>query len=115
MLSLQHCSTSLELGRSPMFPLPLYWKTATLGECCFRPVYGFPASASRNPAGCKVLRITDIQNGSVNWDTVPYTHVPESLKKDIRLTRGDIVVARIGATTGKAFLISDCPDAVFAS
>jgi type I restriction enzyme S subunit len=32
-----------------------------------------------------------------------------------RLSPGDLVVARIGATTGKAFLLENCPDAVFAS
>src|SRR5262249_16052227 len=32
-----------------------------------------------------------------------------------RLDTGDIVFARTGATTGKSFLIQQCPDAVFAS
>ena len=32
-----------------------------------------------------------------------------------RLADGDIVFARTGATTGKSFLISNCPEAVFAS
>ena len=31
------------------------------------------------------------------------------------LKTGDIVIARIGATTGKTYIIDDCPEAIFAS
>ena len=33
--------------------------------------YGFTESANWDPIGPKFLRITDIQNGSVDWDSVP--------------------------------------------
>jgi type I restriction enzyme S subunit len=63
-----------------------------------------------------MLRITDIQNGDVNWDTVPGCDcTAEDLRKHA-LRPGDILFARTGATTGKTFLISSCPEnAVFAS
>ncbi len=54
-----------------------------------------------------MLRITDIQNGCVNWDTVPFTctDAPEKYL----LHKDDIVFARTGATVGKSFLITDLP------
>ena len=63
----------------------------------------------------KFLRITDIQNNSVNWDSVPSCECTEKDYEKYALRKGDVVFARTGATTGKSFLIQDCPQAVFAS
>ena len=80
---------------------------------CDKPQYGYTASAATEPIGPHLLRITDIQNGSVNWETVPYCDCPGPQK--FLLEKGDILFARTGATTGKSFLIEECPTAVFAS
>ena len=77
--------------------------------------YGYTESASSEAVGPKFLRITDIQNDCVNWDSVPYCIIGASDLSKYRLLTGDIVFARTGATTGKSFLVSDPPDAVFAS
>lgn len=78
--------------------------------------YGVTASASDLEIGPKFLRITDIQEGLVDWNTVPYCEADPKKLASARLQPGDIVFARTGATTGKSFLINDCPDkAVFAS
>ncbi|MGR3608806.1 MAG: restriction endonuclease subunit S [Sulfitobacter sp.] len=78
--------------------------------------YGVTASASEQPVGPKFLRITDIQNGSVEWGSVPFCDAKEKKLNNSKLQPGDIVFARTGATTGKSFLIKECPeDAVFAS
>ena len=61
-----------------------------------------------------MLRITDIQDGSVNWNSVPFTSTNEPEK--YLLHKDDIVFARTGATVGKSFLITDVPYAsVYAS
>jgi type I restriction enzyme S subunit len=65
--------------------------------------------------GPKFLRITDIQDGKVEWSTVPGADVTAEVIERYRLKEGDIVFARTGATTGKSFLIRACPDAIFAS
>ena len=60
------------------------------------------------------MRITDIQDGKVDWDAVPFTTVnaPEAYL----LKTGDIVFARTGATVGKSFLIAETPyPSVYAS
>lgn len=78
--------------------------------------YGHTASARDSDDGPRFLRITDIQNGHVNWNTVPSCDLTLEELERFRLAVGDLVFARTGATTGKSFLIRDCPvDAIFAS
>jgi type I restriction enzyme, S subunit len=77
--------------------------------------YGHTESASDKPVGPKFLRITDIQNGNVDWDNVPFCKIHKSDLPKYLLADGDIVFARTGATTGKSFLVADPPEAVFAS
>ncbi len=91
------------------------WERVTLQHCCFRPEYGYTASASEKQFGPRFLRITDIQNGEVDWDRVPHVEKPDEVDDKYFLEAGDIVIARIGATTGKAYLIQECPEAIFAS
>ena len=43
------------------------------------------------------------------------TFRPIEMIPKYRLSKGDLVFDRTGATTGKSFLIGDCPEAVFAS
>ena len=95
---------------------PKEWPVKKLIELCFKPDYGLTASAIKNGSGYRFLRITDIQNGFVNWETVPYCDSADEEKEKYKLQQGDIVIARIGATTGKAFLFCQkYPDVVFAS
>jgi type I restriction enzyme S subunit len=91
------------------------WKTVRLGEICERIDYGFTASADYSVKEPRFLRITDIQNGNVNWDAVPGCRISASEIAQNRLRDGDIVFARTGATTGKSFLLENPPNAVFAS
>jgi type I restriction enzyme S subunit len=77
--------------------------------------YGYTESASFEPVGPRFLRITDIQDDHVDWDTVPYCKIQSVDLPKYRLASGDIVFARTGATTGKSFLVIDPPKAVFAS
>ncbi|KKH98175.1 hypothetical protein EO95_18325, partial [Methanosarcina sp. 1.H.T.1A.1] len=72
-------------------------------------------SASEIIVGPKFLRITDIQEGNVIWNNVPYCNCSGSDFEKYQLIDGDIVFARTGATTGKSYLIKNPPIAVFAS
>ena len=77
--------------------------------------YGVTASASKDPIGPKMLRITDIRDTGVNWSTVPHCAGTTKGVQARRLEAGDIVFARTGST-GNSLMIRDCPDgAVFAS
>ena len=96
-------------------PLPEGWGWTNVNEITDSIRYGHTESANYEPVGPKFLRITDIQNGRVNWVAVPYCSCTEEEHGKYVLKDGDIVFARTGATTGKSFLISNPPDAVFVS
>ena len=86
-----------------------------LGEVCEKPAYGYTASAEHKGVGPKFLRITDIQNGKVDWNRVPYCRYNDALEKYL-LKSGDILFARTGATTGKSYHITETPSkTIFAS
>ncbi len=90
------------------------WFTSTLGQYT-NSQYGYTESATQEPIGPKFLRITDIQDGTVDWDKVPYCNISEDDLEKYLIRSGDIVIARTGATTGKSYLIADDIKAVFAS
>lgn len=104
-----------ELASTPLGLLPKHWEIKTFDAVCEKPEYGFTESATDEPVGPKFLRITDIQGGRVNWGTVPFCKCPDYLKPKYLLKPGDVLVARIGATTGKTYYITECPEAVYAS
>ncbi len=95
------------------FDLPEGWAWVRLGNLSAAIQYGLSNSAE--PQGThRLLRITDIQDGEVDWNAVPFTTVndPEAYL----LKTGDIVFARTGATVGKSFLITETPyPSVYAS
>jgi type I restriction enzyme S subunit len=86
-----------------------------LADICENVSYGYTESATADPVGPRFLRITDIQNGVVNWNTVPFCPISPADHEKYRLLRGDIVVARTGNSTGENFLYAGDEDSVFAS
>ncbi len=77
------------------------------------PQYGFTASATHQPVGPKFVRITDLKDGRIDWQRVPFCECQEPRK--YILYDNDILFARTGATTGKTHLVRDPERAVFAS
>jgi type I restriction enzyme, S subunit len=91
------------------------WKTVRIADLTKTIQYGLTTSASTENIGPKFLRITDIQGGTINWDTVPYCKATSEEIEKYRLLDGDVVVARTGASTGENCLILDASESVFAS
>ncbi len=90
--------------------------TVPLGEIALKVDYGLTASADRDSEGPKFLRITDLQDGRIDWDTVPRADCTSEAAEKYRVAPGDLFFARTGATTGKCYLVSSPPgQAVFAS
>ena len=115
-------STAMEQAfLQPLFPFddvknpPSGWSVQPLRDLRKSIEYGLSKSATKISAGPKFLRITDIQNGEVNWDSVPYCECSATEAVSCKLEDGDILFARTGATTGKSYLINNPPNAVFAS
>lgn len=87
----------------------------TLADLTTQISYGYTASASFQEIGPKFLRITDIQNGVVNWDSVPFCEISSAVLDKYLLKQGDIVVARTGNSTGENYIYSGMLPTVFAS
>jgi type I restriction enzyme S subunit len=90
------------------------WEEKRLGEVS-KIKYGYTEKASYQQIGPKFLRITDIQDNNVCWDTVPFCKIENDELSKYLFLDGDIVFARTGATTGKSFLLVNPPLSVFAS
>lgn len=98
------------------FKLPQGWAWTRLGNLSANIHYGYTASAEHGKEGVRLLRITDIQNDSVNWETVPSCDIDAEKVNDYRLENNDILIARTGGTIGKSYLVENIlVKAVFAS
>ena len=98
------------------FEVPESWCWVKVADISSVIVYGVSESA-KSEGKFKLLRITDIQDNVVNWNTVPYTDYPESKSENYILQAGDILFARTGATVGKSYLVDDAvpENAIYAS
>ena len=90
-----------------------YNNSRKIGDLLNKTQYGYNTSAKKS-GKYKLIRITDIRNGLVDWENVPYCECNNENK--YKLTSGDILIARTGGTTGKSYLIDNIPyNTVFAS
>lgn len=97
------------------FEIPESWEWVRLGTISEKIHYGYTASAI-DKGNSKFVRITDIHNNKVDWDSVPYCNVEKEKMNNLKLSKGDILIARTGGTIGKSFLLPEIKhDAVFAS
>lgn len=96
------------------FEIPDNWKWIRWGDLSESIQYGYNAPAK--PEGrIKMVRISDIQDNKVLWDTVPYCDIEEESIEAYLLHENDILFARTGGTVGKSYIVSDIPEeAVFA-
>ena len=96
--------------------IPKSWIWTKMGDISKKIHYGYTASAEENDTGVRLLRITDIQNNKVNWNTVPFCTIEESKLDSCKLENNDILIARTGGTIGKSFIVKNVEcTAVFAS
>ena len=97
------------------FEVPEGWVWTEIAEISTTINYG--VSESAKPIGkYRLLRITDIQDGMVAWESVPFTDYPEDKASAFELSDGDLLFARTGATVGKSYLVKSAPkNTIFAS
>lgn len=98
------------------FTLPEGWKWSRLGVLSSDIHYGYTASAQHDFEGVRLLRITDIQDDKVSWESVPGCVITAEKSQGYLLENDDILIARTGGTIGKSYLVENINvDAVFAS
>lgn len=92
---------------------PNGWEWSTLQEICSTPQYGWTTKATTEGT-LRLLRTTDITDGNVNWETVPFCTEEPPDKEKYLLKTGDIVISRAGSV-GSSYLVKNPQNAVFAS
>ena len=91
------------------FDIPESWRWVRWGDLSNSIQYGYNAPA-QSSGNIKMVRISDIQDGKVMWDTVPYCTIPEAEIQNYLLQKNDILFARTGGTVGKSYLVDDITD-----
>jgi type I restriction enzyme, S subunit len=98
------------------FSLPDNWCWVRLADVSGYIQYGFNDSANPTNKEPLLLRITDIQDDQVNWNSVPGCNASIQDVQNYVLRNGDIVIARTGGTIGKSYLVRGLNGvAIFAS
>ena len=96
------------------FEIPDSWEWVRWGTIAESIQYGYNAPA-KETGRIKMVRISDIHDNSVLWDSVPYCDISESDITTYLLRENDILFARTGGTVGKSFLVQSVPgEAIYA-
>ena len=88
------------------FEIPSSWKWVRWGDLSFSIQYGYNAPAKES-GRLKMVRISDIQEGKVMWDNVPYCDIDETEISNYLLKDNDILFARTGGTVGKSYIVKN--------
>lgn len=93
------------------FDIPENWEWVRWGTLSTSIKYGYNTSAQKD-GKIKMVRISDIHNNQVNWDSVPFCNIPNEEITQYLLRKNDILFARTGGTVGKSYLVSEVPENV---
>ena len=91
------------------FEIPESWMWVRWGDLSRSIQYGYNAPAQES-GRIKMVRISDIQDGKVLWDSVPYCEIEEDEISTYLLGANDILFARTGGTVGKSYLVKEVPE-----
>ena len=91
------------------FDIPESWKWVRWGNLSFSIQYGYNAPA-KQAGRIKMVRISDIQNGKVIWDSVPFCDIRDEDLPTYLLAENDILFARTGGTVGKSYIVKEIPE-----
>jgi type I restriction enzyme S subunit len=98
--------------------LPAAWRWVRLGDLCSgKGQYGLSLKASPEVAGLPLLRMGNIQEGSVSWDDLKYVVLPEETEAEFVLLEGDLLINRTNSAelVGKSAVFEGSRKAVFGS
>jgi type I restriction enzyme S subunit len=99
-----------------LLTIPTSWEWVRLDQIANTIHYGYTTSANELLIDVRLLRITDIQNGKVDWARVPGCEIDKEKVGGYKLANNDILIARTGGTIGKSYLVENLDlVAVFAS
>ena len=94
-------------GNVPTLRFPEFrgeWHRTTIGECCSPLEYGMNAPAKEYDGKNKYIRITDIDEETCTYKYDDVVSPNALLEEKYKVLDNDILFARTGASTGKAYL-----------
>ena len=91
------------------FEIPKGWEWVRWGDLSESIQYGYNAPA-KETGRIKMVRISDIQNGRIVWETTPFCNIEEKEIDTYLLKKNDILFAITGGTVGKSYLVSEEPE-----
>lgn len=94
--------------------LPEGWEWKKLGEISEKPQYGYTTSAKKEGDFPLFVRTTDLKNGEVKWEEVPFCQEPPEDENKYQLRDEDILVSRAGSV-GESVVVINPPRSIFAS
>ena len=83
------------------------WHRTTIGDCCSPLEYGMNAPAKEYDGMNKYIRITDIDEGTYTYKYDDVVSPNAQLENKYKVQKNDILFARTGASTGKAYLYNE--------
>ncbi len=83
------------------------WQRTTFGECCTPLEYGMNAPAKEYDGKNKYIRITDIDEDTCTYKSDDIVSPNAVLEDKYKVKKNDILFARTGASTGKAYLYDE--------
>ena len=94
----------------PTLRFPEYtgeWHRTTIGNCCSPLEYGMNAPAKEYDGTNKYIRITDIDEDTCTYKRDDIVSPNAQLEDKYKVQKNDILFARTGASTGKAYLYNE--------
>lgn len=91
------------------FDIPESWEWVRWGDISQSIQYGYNAPAKAS-GRIKMVRISDIHDNQVDWNSVPYCDIDDNEISQYVLKKNDILFARTGGTVGKSFLVKEIPE-----
>jgi type I restriction enzyme, S subunit len=94
--------------------IPIGWKSVSIKEFTKEHKQGFYTNKSYTNQGIKLVRITDLLNPRISYETMPCLNLDEKTINDFKISKGDFLIARSGAI-GRFGIVKDNTPCVFGS
>jgi len=102
------------LASTSIGEIPKDWKEATLEDMTLSHKQGFYTNESYSEKGVRLVRITDLLNPKISYETMPFLSVDDRTYEQFKVAVGDFLFARSGAIGRHGIVTKDMP-CMFAS
>ena len=94
--------------------IPEEWKVMNISDVTIEHKQGLYTNESYTDNGIKLVRITDLLNPNISYETMPFLNVNQKTYEQFKIEKGDFLIARSGAI-GRYGIVNDVIHSVFGS